>query len=298
MPKCNIYQQEKINNERSLSVYKRDDMIQKGRFKLSVQEQRAVLYAISKIKPTDTHLTEYIFDIKDFYRVIGWKNESYTEFKALLKGLTDKSWWAEIDDNGTESVLRWFTTARSNKRSGKVTVKFHEDMMPFLLQVAEQGEFYTFYNLKYVLPMSSKHSPRLYEILKSYQKNNRQWFFDIDKLKKLMDCENYNRWPDFRRYALDPAVEEINKYTDICIAYTAVKEGRKVTRIVFYMDNKTLSERLETETQINEVLDGQLDIFDMIDDNHNSVKTDFYNRRSTAFSEYDKQTAEKIYYNR
>ena len=97
-----------------------------------------------------------------------------------------------------------------------------------------------------------------------------------------MDCENYNRWPDYRRYALDPAVEEINQYTDISIAYTAVKEGRKVTRIVFYMDNKTLSERLETETQINEVLDGQLDIFDMIDDNHNSVKTDFYNRRSTA----------------
>lgn len=282
MAKLNIYQQEKINNERSLSVYKRDDMIQKGRFKLSVQEQRAVLYAISKIKPTDTHLTEYIFDIKDFYRVIGWENESYTAFKALLISLKSKSWWAEIDDNGTESALSWFSTVRSNKRSGKVTVKFHEDMMPFLLQVAEQGEFYTFYNLKYVLPMSSKHSPRLYEILKSYQKNNRQWFFDIDKLKKLMDCENYNRWPDFRRYALDPAVEEINKYTDICIAYTAVKEGRKVTRIVFYMDNKTLSERLETETQINEVLDGQLDIFDMIDDNHNSVKTDFYNRRSTA----------------
>ena len=282
MPKRNIYQQEKINNERSLSVYKRDDMIQKGRFKLSVQEQRAVLYAISKIKPTDTHLTEYIFDIKDFYRVIGWEKQSYTEFKALLISLKSKSWWAEIDDNGTESALSWFSTVRSNKRSGKVTVKFHEDMMPFLLQVAEQGEFYTFYNLKYVLPMSSKHSPRLYEILKSYQKNNRQWFFDIDKLKKLMDCENYNRWPDYRRYALDPAVEEINQYTDISIAYTAVKEGRKVTRIVFYMDNKTLSEKLETETQINEVLDGQLDIFDMIDDNHFSVKTDFYNRRSTA----------------
>ena len=281
MPKCNIYQQEKINNERSLSVYKRDDMIQKGRHKLSLQEQRCVLYAISKIRPEDTVFQEYTFELADFYKLCGLQGDSYTELKAILLGLKQKTWWVETAPD-VESTVSWFNKVRTNKKSGTVTVRFDEDMMPFLLQVAEQGEFYTFYNLKYVLPMSSKHSPRLYEILKSYQKNNRQWFFDIDKLKKLMDCENYKNYNDFKRFALDPAVDEINKYTDICIAYTAVKEGRKVTRIVFYMDNKTLSEKLETETQINEVLDGQLDIFDMIDDNHYSVKTDFYNRRSTA----------------
>ncbi len=282
MGKLNGYQKDQVNEERSLSVYKRDDMIQKGRFKLSVQEQRAVLFAISKIKPTDTHLTEYTFDIKDFYRVIGWENESYTAFKALLKGLTDKSWWAEIDDQGTESVLRWFTTARSNKRSGKVTIKFHEDMMPFLLQLTEQDEFYTSFNLKYVLPMSSKHSPRLYEILKSYQKNNQEWYFEIEKLKKLMGCESYKNYNDFKRFALAPAVEEINKYTDICIAYDEKREGRKVARIVFYMATKTLPERIETEYAIQEELDGQLDIFAAVQETREGNKADFLRQRMAA----------------
>ena len=49
----NFEVQNQVNDERSLEVYKRNDMIQKARFSLSVQEQRAVLYAISKIKPDD-----------------------------------------------------------------------------------------------------------------------------------------------------------------------------------------------------------------------------------------------------
>lgn len=277
-----MYLKEQINEERSMSVYKRDDMIQKGRFKLSVQEQRAVLYAISKIKPTDSHLTEYTFKIKDFYKIIGWNKESYTEFKALLLALKSKSWWAEIDDNGTESAVSWFSTVRSNKRSGIVTLKFHEDMMPFLLQLTEQGQFYTSFNLKYVLPMSSKHSPRLYEILKSYQKNNNLWYFETNKLKKLMGCENYTNFKDFRIRALDPAVKEINEYTDLCIGYRAIKEGVPVTRIEFYMDEKTLPEKLDTENKITEVLDGQLDIFGYLEENRDSAKTEFVKQRMAA----------------
>lgn len=282
MGKLNGYQKDQVNEERALSVYKRDDMIQKARFKLSVQEQRTILYAISKIKPEDTYLTEYTFDIKDFYNLCGIKDQSYTELKAMLLALKSRSWWAEIDDQGTESAVSWFSTIRTNKRSGRVTIKFHEDMMPFLLQLVEQGEFYTSYNLKYVLPMSSKHSPRLYEILKSYQKNNRQWYFTIETLKKLMNCENYSNYKDFRVRVLEPAVEEINKYTDICVAYDEKREGRKVARIEFYMDEKTLLEKLDTENVIQEELDGQLDIFAAIQETREGNRTDFLKQRMAA----------------
>lgn len=274
-----------IDSERNMEVYKRNDMIQQARFSLSVQEQKTVLYAISKIKPDDTYLTEYTFDIKDFYRIIGWNKESYTEFKAMLKGLTDKSWWATIDDQGTESVLRWFTTARSNKRSGKVTVKFHEDMMPYLLQLAEQQAFYTSYNLRYVLPMSSQYSPRLYELLKSYQKNNREWFFEIDELKRLLDCQSYTRFPDFRRRVLEPAVEEINKYTDINIAFDTDTEGRKVTRVIFYMAGKSKDALIKAQLEGSEALDGQLDIFEVLQDCENSVRTQFWRENNPRKTE-------------
>ena len=284
------YQRDQAHAERALEVFKRNDMIQKARFSLSVQEQRTVLYAISKIQPTDTYLKEYTFEIKDFYNMIGWSNQSYTEFKAMLKALSDKSWWITLP-TGEESLVRWFTTARSNKKSGKVTVKFHEDMMPYLVQLAQGTDFYTKYQLQYVLPMSSQYSPRLYEILKSYQYNNRQWFFDIDELKHLLDCENYTNFSDFKRFALDPAVDEINKYTDIAIFYSVEKDGRKVVRVNFFMEKKTESEIIKVQIDNNRELD-QISVFDIEREVAEAPERAFWEERKKA-QEEDRARREK-----
>lgn len=265
MAKRKLSEQQEIQKQsgREMSVYKRDDMIQKGRHQLSVREQRCVLFAISKIKPTDDIFQEYTFELKDFYAICGLSDESYTELKAILLGLKQKCWYIELPD-GSESAVSWLEVARTNKKSGKVTVGFHRDMMPFLLHLTGKDDFYTGYSLQYVLPMSSQYGPRLYELLKSYQKNNKRWFFEVDKLRKLLDAENYSRWPDFRRYALEPAVEEINKFTDLKIAWRTEKEGRKVTKVDFFMDEKTSRELVKVRDDIQEALDGQINIFDIL----------------------------------
>lgn len=285
MAKRKLTESEKMRRDssRSMEVYKRDDMIQKARHKLSVQEQRCVLYAISRIKPEDTAFTEYTFELKDFYTLCGIEDQSYTRLKQALKGLSDRSWWAEIDDKGTESVVRWFSTLRTNKRSGKVTVKFHEDMMPFLLNLARQEAFYTSYNIKYVLPMNSQYSPRLYELLKSYQKNQTRWFFETDDLKHHLNALNYKNFNDFKRFVLDPAVEEINKYTDITIAYDLERKGRKVTRVIFYMDEKTATELNVAEDEVKLELDGQLSIQEVLEDVRGSTEEAFVKQRAEAY---------------
>lgn len=254
------------HNARQMAVCKRDDMMQKARFSLSVQQYRCILYAISRVTPDASFFDEYTFELKDFYSICGLQKESYTELKAILKGLRDQSWWVEIDDKGTESAISWFSTVRTNKRSGKVTIEFHKDMVPFLLDLARQAKeqqlFYTQYDLQYVLPMSSQFSPRLYELLKSYQKNNREWYFSVDELKRRLDCENYKNFNDFRKRALDPAIAEINEYTDINIAMDLTREGRggKVTRVTFYMAAKQQEALQVTKLHVNEVLDGQMTI--------------------------------------
>ena len=244
MAKRKLTEQEtmKVTSDRQMQIYKSDRMIQKGRHKLSLQEQRCVLYAMSKIKPNDSVFQEYTFDIRDFYRAAGIQDESYTRLKAILTELKQKTWWIETAP-GEESTVSWFNKVRSNKNKGTVTVRFDDDMMPFLLDVTSSPDsFYTHYSLMYILPMTSQFSPRLYELLKSYQKNNQEWFFDIEELKKKLDCEHYKNFNDFKRFALTPAVEEINKYTDIKIAWDVERKGRKVTRVIFYMLNKKAAE--------------------------------------------------------
>lgn len=258
-----IDKSESVQKARDMQVYKSDDMVQKGRHKLTIQEQRCVLYAISKIKPEDTAFQEYVFDIQLFYDACGIQKDSYTELKATLVGLKSKCWWIPLkDDPDTESAVSWFSTVRTNKKTGKVTIKFHEDMMPYLLDVTAKGKFYTNYHIRFVLPMNCQYAPRLYELLKSYQKNNRKWFFQLDELKQKLSCEHYQRFPDFRRWVLEPAVEEINKYTDITIKPIIQKEGRKVTKIEFLMAKKSEDSLRDAIYEGNIVLDGQMDIED------------------------------------
>ena len=265
-----------IRTGREIEVYKANDMIQKGRHELSLQEQRCVLYAVSKIKPEDTVFQEYTFELSDFYKLCGLQGDSYTELKAILQGLSDRSWWATIDDKGTESLVRWFSTLRTNKRSGKVTIEFHKDMMPYLLELTKENQYYTHYQLKYILPMKSQYAIRLYELLKSYQRNNYEWFFDIEQLKKQLNCETYKNFADFNRRVLEPSVAEINKYTDIKIAWEAVKERRKVVRVVFYMVGKNKTDLLEADRAINDNLDGQINLLDLLEENRSSVRSQFF----------------------
>lgn len=233
--------------ERSLSICKADRMIQKGRVCLTMQEQKCVLYAISKIKPTDQVFEEYTFTIKDYCATCGIKGNIYKELKNTLSGLRRKTWWIETD-SGEESEVSWFEVLRMSKNNGTVTIGFHRDMMPYLLNLTARKDIYsTIYSLRYILPMVSQYSPRLYEILKSYQKNNIKWFFEITELKARLNCTMYNDYCDFRRRVLEPSVNEINLYTDISVTFQAEREGKKVTKIIFLMKKKNKKELFEAE---------------------------------------------------
>ena len=278
-------QEMKVRSDRDMLVLKRNDMIQKGRHELTLQEQRCVLYAISKIKPDDTVFQEYTFELADFYKLCGLQGDSYTELKSILIGLKQKTWWVETAPD-VESTVSWFNKVRTNKKSGTVTVRFDDDMMPYLLELTKQGAFYTKYQLKYVLPMQRQYAIRLYELLKSYQRNNYEWFFEIDVLRKHLNCEQYTDFYDIRRRVIEPAVAEINEFTDIKIAWEPVKEGRKVTRVVFYMHGKKENALLEADRAIQDALDGQIDFMEILTGNDSSVKSQFW--REIRREEQDK----------
>lgn len=263
-----------VHSGRDMEIYKRNDMIQKGRHELTLQEQRCVLYAISKIKPEDSVFQEYTFELSDFYKLCGLQGDSYTDLKSILVGLKQKTWWVETAPD-VESTVSWFNKVRTNKKSGTVTVRFDDDMMPYLLELTKNNQYYTHYQLKYILPMKSQYAIRLYELLKSYQRNNYEWFFEIDTLKKQLNCENYKDFYDFRRWVLEPAVAEINEFTDIKIAWEPVKERRKVVRVTFYMVGKKKTALLEADRAISDALDGQIDLLELLTESESSVKRQF-----------------------
>jgi len=252
----------KTRETRSYQVVKANELIQKSRFTLKVQEQKIILYLISKIKPEDMELKEHSFEIRDFCTICGLDIEggsTYAYIKQTLKDLRDKSIWITLAD-GSETTLSWFDYITIKKNTGVVLIKISDRMKPYLIQLKQQ---YTQYELLYILAMKSQYSLRLYEILKSYE-NFHKKIFEIDDLKKKLSAEHYTLFADFQRNVIDIAIREINDLSDINVSYKIIKESRRFTKIEFKIEiEKDITERVKTWARIEEVLDGdQISLFD------------------------------------
>lgn len=220
-----------LTKERSFKVVKSNDLIQKARFDLNAQQQKIIYWLISKIQPDDTELKTIDFKLIEFCKICGINYNSGTNYKQIkdaIKKLADKSVWVKTE-NGAETLVRWIEKPIIN--NGTVKLKIDDDMKPFLINLKQQFTQFELYN---VLPMKGKYSMRLYELFKSFQKLT-SCSFKVDDLKQNLLCENYKRYPDFKRKVIVPAIEEINTVTDISVSFIEIKEGRKVVKLKFFL---------------------------------------------------------------
>lgn len=241
----------KLTDQYFSVVKKSNLMIRKARYSLSLQQQKVLCYLIAHLSENDTHETEKIFDIKAFYDFMEVNNKDYDKVRQALKTLADKSWWIQTE-NCTDILVRFLNTVKTNKRSGKARIKFHEDILPYLQQLKTQ---YTTYKIYYIMTMKSQYSIRLYELLKSVA-GKELWYFDIDELRQIFMCEEkYDRVNDFKKRIIEPSIEEINNKTDLNVTYEYFTEGKKIVGIEFYISYKSVEDRLDVDRKIRNELD-------------------------------------------
>lgn len=255
-----------VLTKREYLVVKGNELIQKNRFELSLAEQKTVAYICSMIKPIDPKDSsrgvpfqlEYEFNIRDYCKVCGIDyagGKNYKDVKATLKHLSDRSMW--LDDGESETLMRWLSYVKVNKKSEKVLIEIDRTIAPFLFDLKEQFTQYQLYN---ILAMKSAFSVRIYELMKSYAYQKSK-IFDLDELKRLLGVEtvkSYDRFPDFRRKVLEVAEREINELTDINISFEPITKGRKVVKVKFKIEQKTPMERAIAGATANDRL-GELE---------------------------------------
>lgn len=229
-------------SDRNQFVVKSNDLIQKSRYSFNLEAQRIILFAISKIKPQDTVDEWYEFSVSDICHACGIIDNSganYIMIKNYLKDLRDKSWFIDMPD-GTSTTVSWLDKVKINQGSGTVQVRFDEDLRNYLFDLRRR---YTQYKLDTVLCFKSKYSIRLYELMKSYimrdtfdRTDEKDIDFTVDEIKKRLDAETYERYADFKRKVIIPAIKEINRFSDdISITYEEIRNGKKVEKIMFIL---------------------------------------------------------------
>jgi plasmid replication initiation protein len=261
----NAEEEIEIQQSRNYLVVKGNELIQQNRFELSLPEQKTVAFICSMIKPVKaldrangiSYQLDYDFNIRDYCKVCGINYDSgknYSEVKATLKKLSDRSMWVTFEENPNEEVLcRWLSKVKTNKKSGIAHVELDRDMVPYLFDL---GQKFTQYQLFNILAMKSAFSVRIYELMKSYafQKSKT---FDLAELKHLLMVENvksYKEFAPFRQKVLEKSQEEINLLTDLNIYFEPITKGRKVIKIKFHIEHKEPIEKMLAGATANDRL--------------------------------------------
>lgn len=244
---------------RNFPVVKSNYLIQKTRYDLSLSEQKLILHLIQLIGPKDDDFKTYHFSIRDYCKICGMdydNGKNYINIKRSLKALSDKSFWIEQED-GSEVLMRWIDKIKIDRQQGIIDIRLDNDLKPYLLQLKT---FFTKYNYLYVMTMKSQYSIRLYELLKSYE-NVYGIIYEVTELRKLLNLDDKSlpRWVDFKRFVIEQAIKEINKFTDITIQYDTIKKGRSVFEVVFKVKSKSETEKVLSQRLIERTLDKSKD---------------------------------------
>jgi hypothetical protein len=101
---------------------------------------------------------------------------------------------------------------------------------------------FTTYELRNVTKLGA-YPMRFYELLKQYEVIGNR-LLKFEELKRMFELEKeYPRFPNFFQKIIQPAVRDINKFTDLEITEVEkVKEGSKISSVRFYFRHKNQEE--------------------------------------------------------
>lgn len=269
--KINPKEKAEIEKQRDSLVVKANQLVQKARYDFNLQEMKIMSYCFSMIKPNDGPDTSYIFSIRDYCKVCGIDYDNGANYQKVREGLLsiiNKSFWL-MEPDGSEVTVHWLDKARINRGSGKIAIRFDEDLKKYIFGLFKN---FTQYELLCVLPMKSQFSFRLYELLKS-QAFKHSYHYDIDDLKKILMAENYSNFKDFRKKVLEAAIKEINEYTDLHVEWEPETKGRKVTGITFYIMQLDVIRYGTNRQKARAELDHQMTIFDFLPEERGKGET-------------------------
>ncbi len=197
---------------------------------LNPMEFRVRYLLISLIQKDDYEFDAIDISAPEFSEYFGlnWGGAQTKTLKNAIENLIESSY---IIDG---KAVRWLSP-ESYFRDGNIHLKLDDSLVPYLLQL---DGYYTFYNYEPVAKFTSKYSYRMYEFLKSTEGIG---FYKIslnDAITLLGDncCRTKN---EFVKRVLNPALKDINVYSDLKIKKKFHKPFGKSEQLWFSIRNKS-----------------------------------------------------------
>lgn len=216
-------------NKKGELIAVRPERVIEARFALTSRQNDILDMLFTQIQDDDN--VEYTIDINKYKMIynIKDKNNVYGDLKKAVKSFEGKGFLIVDKEKNEETFYPWFSKIQYKNKEGKIILKIDSELKNLFIEVKKR----IYYHIKYTLNFNCIYSKRFYYYLKSYEDTG--WRIDnLNALREKLQCPNsYKKYSDFRRFALEPAYEEINGNSDINFEYEEVKEGKKVTGLKF-----------------------------------------------------------------
>jgi Initiator Replication protein len=242
--------------ERETVVWQHNSLAE-ARYELTAREQKLLLYVIAMIEPEDEDFKRYVVNIAEFAELAGLDAHNlYRELRDLAKSLKQKPLiiphhFDEQTGSFLDLVTSWFDTAYVGKNgAGYFAVTLSPVLKPYLLQV--KREFFRF-RLYQVMQLRSGYAIRLYQWAKRWE-FRKSVEISVQDLRTVLGANNPNgssesrvnlaEYADFKRRAIKPAIDEINKKTDLSLGFRELKRpgSRGIDRLVFSIKSEPAPE--------------------------------------------------------
>ena len=213
---------------KQLMIRKANDLVE-ARYKLTLAQQRLILFLNAQIMPWDKNFQEYRISVKNFCAYIGIDpSNAYEEFIKMSESLISKTL---IIGKGEKTIVTsWLSSATYDEKLGEIILQFAPALQDFLLELKGRFIIYPFNEVK---RFKSTYSYRIYELLKQYF-NLKERVFNIEELKDILQVKHsYKNYHDFKKYVLIVAKNELDSMSDINFDFVELKVSRKITHLKF-----------------------------------------------------------------
>jgi plasmid replication initiation protein len=145
--------------------------------------------------------------------------------------------WAKIrarDPQSNEMATFRVHLLGSNKEEDRDDGYFYYTFPPDLLAVIQQSKAWATIKSHIMYALRSKYSIRLYEMVERRIGLMKQYEdFSVDEFRAMLGVPEgkLDRFADFNKHCLKPALAEVNQLTDFTVEVMAIKKGRTVEKL-------------------------------------------------------------------
>lgn len=226
-----------VNFVRNYYIVKSDVFVKEVPYpRFSLLQNKIFHFLLALANPDDRTFLNVEFDIKNFIKIFDMNENSVKNIKQNIIGLRGNPVFTMTNPELEGSTAITWCHIYIEEKTGLIQLRLDEDLERYFLHIdLEKG--YIKYNLSEIMNLSCKYSFWFYDQFKLAGKFGKRTL-SVEYIKKQLSLPDNFENKYIKRKVLIPAIEDINKHTNLQVTYTPVCKGRTIIEYRFEIIEK------------------------------------------------------------